>query len=99
MIETPIVPPTPDKDTSRELLSEKLEDDEPDGIFTFKRKPHVKYHHVSQASLLPVARTVEYMYIVIHAHEDEVQCSVYKLYLSNLRVSYPVLAQALTLPA
>ena len=47
VVETPVVPPTPDKDTSRELLSEKLEDDEPDGIFTFKRKPHVKYHHVS----------------------------------------------------
>ena len=45
--ETPVMPGTPDKDTSRELLSEKLEDDEPDGIFTFKRKPHVKYHHVS----------------------------------------------------
>jgi hypothetical protein len=42
-----MVPATPDKDTSRELLAEKLEDDEPDGIFTFKRKPHVKYHHVS----------------------------------------------------
>ena len=47
MAETPVVAATPDKDTSRELLSEKLEDDEPDGIFTFKRKPHVKYHHVS----------------------------------------------------
>ena len=47
VVETPVVAATPDKDTSRELLSEKLEDDEPDGIFTFKRKPHVKYHHVS----------------------------------------------------
>lgn len=54
VVETPVVAATPDKDTSRELLSEKLEDDEPDGIFTFKRKPHVKYHHVSACLLLAV---------------------------------------------
>ena len=45
--ETPTVPATPEKDTSRELLAEKLEEDEPDDIFTFKRKPHVKSHQVS----------------------------------------------------
>ena len=63
--ETPVVAATPDKDTSRELLSEKLEDDEPDGIFTFKRKPHVKYHHVSACLLSAVGGGYN---IIIYVH-------------------------------
>lgn len=66
MVETPVIPATPDKDTSRELLSEKLEDDEPDGIFTFKRKPHVKYHHVSSVYALKAsAPTDVYNYLCL----------------------------------
>ncbi len=47
----PAVPSTPDRtnlDPSRDLSSDKLQvEDEVDGKFTFKRKPHVKYCPVS----------------------------------------------------
>ena len=52
------MPSTPDRmnlDPSRDLSSDKLHvDDEVDGKFTFKRKPHVKYCPVRKRALTHV---------------------------------------------
>ena len=39
---------TPDRlHQAKETSAEKSDDEEPDGVFTFRRRPHVKYHTVS----------------------------------------------------
>lgn len=54
-VESPLppMPSTPDKvhlDPSRDV-SNKLQEEDLDGLYTFKRKPYVKYYPVSRTAL------------------------------------------------
>jgi len=70
----PAVPTTPDKavkDTSRDRIAERSDDEEPDGIFSFKRKPHIKYHSVSSQSNPTCKPCVESLLLgtnIVHVH-------------------------------
>jgi len=67
----PAVPTTPDKavkDTSRDRIAERSDDEEPDGIFSFKRKPHIKYHSVSTQSSKSFVESLLLGTNIVHVH-------------------------------